>query len=81
MVGINTHGNKAMFLCKKKAAERKKKKLLPKKYSFLPFLAGSIPYLSFDGFAVDGDGSRLEFDPDSSFWVEIEFIPRESVEE
>ena len=48
------------------------------KFMFMvPFLSSSVPNLSFDALAVDGDGSCLELDSDGGLGVEAEIVPGE----
>lgn len=45
-----------------------------------PFLAGSVPDLSFNRFMLDNQRARLEFDTDRSFGVQAELVARETGE-
>ena len=45
------------------------------------FLARRVPDLGLDGFGVDLDAARGEFDADGGFAVEVEFVAGEAGEE
>lgn len=46
-----------------------------------PFLAGGVPDLSLDEFAIDGDAAGGEFDADGGFGFQAELVSRESGQE
>ena len=46
----------------------------------VPFLTGSVPYLRFDSFIIDGKCSCLKLDTDRCFGLDAELVSRESSE-
>lgn len=48
------------------------------KWRCIPFLAGSVPDLSFDGLVLDNKSPSLELNTNSGFGIQTELIPGEA---
>lgn len=51
------------------------------RFDYQPLLAGGVPDLRLDGALVDGEGARLELDPDGGLGVEVELVAGEAREQ